>query len=83
LKTSRISGIEVSLRDVESATADDVLWCDGLAVGSPTNMGILSWKMKRFWDAVMGPQWMKVAFYVDRRCDQPPLRKPEARMGAD
>ncbi len=45
---------------VETATADDVLWCDGLAVGSPTNMGILSWKMKRFWDDVMGPQWMKV-----------------------
>jgi NAD(P)H dehydrogenase (quinone) len=55
-----IPGIEVRLRDVESATADDVLWCDGLAVGSPTNMGILSWKMKRFWDEVMGPHWMKV-----------------------
>jgi hypothetical protein len=24
-----------------------------------------------------------VAFYVDRRCDEHPLRKPEARMGAD
>ena len=35
-------------------------WCDGLAVGSPTNMGILSWKMKRFWDEAMGPHWMKV-----------------------
>ncbi|MGI6417071.1 MAG: flavodoxin family protein [Thermoguttaceae bacterium] len=157
-----IPGIEVRLCDVESATADDVLWCDGLAVGSPTNMGILSWKMKRFWDEVMGPHWMKVdgkiacafsssggwgggnelacqsiltvlmnfgflvfgvtdyaaklttlhygavaareprseevqaacrklgqrlgewvAFYVDRRCDQHPLSKPEPRMGAD
>ena len=28
-------------------------WCDGLAVGSPTNMGVLSWKMKRFWDEAM------------------------------
>jgi NAD(P)H dehydrogenase (quinone) len=55
-----IPSIEVRLRDVESATADDVLWCDGLAVGSPTNMGILSWKMKRFWDEVMGEHWMKV-----------------------
>ena len=55
-----IPGIEVRLRDVEFATADDVLWCDGLAVGSPTNMGILSWKMKRFRDEVMGEHWMKV-----------------------
>jgi NAD(P)H dehydrogenase (quinone) len=55
-----IPGIEVRLRKVTEATADDVLWCDGLALGSPTNMGLLSWKMKRFWDETMAPQWMKV-----------------------
>ncbi len=38
-----IAGMEVRVRDVEAATAEDVRWCDGLAVGSPTNMGILSW----------------------------------------
>jgi len=27
---------EVRLRKVDEATADDVLWCDGLALGSPT-----------------------------------------------
>ncbi len=55
-----VPDIEVRLREVEAATADDVIWCDGLAVGSPTNMGLLSWKMKRFWDDVMAPHWMKV-----------------------
>jgi len=50
----------VRVRSVDEATADDVVWCDGLAVGSPTNMGILSWKMKRFWDETMGSQWLKV-----------------------
>ncbi|MFM7815332.1 MAG: flavodoxin family protein [Verrucomicrobiota bacterium] len=55
-----IADTEVRLRLVEEATADDVRWCDGLAVGSPTNMGILSWKMKRFWDETMGPAWMQV-----------------------
>src|SRR5438034_8473177 len=55
-----IAGVEVRLRKVDEATAEDVLWCDGLALGSPTNMGLLSWKMKRFWDDVMGPHWMKV-----------------------
>ena len=51
---------EVRLRSVDEATADDVLWCDGLAVGSPTNMGILPWKMKRFWDDTMRPHWMSI-----------------------
>jgi NAD(P)H dehydrogenase (quinone) len=55
-----IAGIEVRLRKVDDASADDVLWCDGLALGSPTNMGVLSWKMKRFWDEPMAPHWMKV-----------------------
>jgi len=55
-----VPGIEVRKRTVAEATADDVVWCDGLAVGSPTNMGILSWKMKRFWDEVMMDSWMKV-----------------------
>ena len=55
-----VEGTEVRIRSVDEATADDVVWCDGLAVGSPTNMGILSWKMKRFWDETMGPKWMNV-----------------------
>ena len=56
----QIEGTEVRLRSVDEATAEDVLWCHGIAVGSPTNMGILSWKMKRFWDEVMFDHWMKV-----------------------
>jgi len=55
-----IPGTEVRLRSVDEAVAGDVVWCDGVAVGSPTNMGLLSWKMKRFWDEVMADQWMKV-----------------------
>jgi NAD(P)H dehydrogenase (quinone) len=55
-----IPDTEVRLRTVEEARPDDVYWCDGLAVGSPTNMGILSWKMKRFWDDTMLEHWMKV-----------------------
>jgi NAD(P)H dehydrogenase (quinone) len=51
---------EVRIRSLEDATPDDVIWCDGLAVGSPTNMGVLSWRMKRFWDDTMGEHWMKL-----------------------
>src|SRR3954465_7359918 len=55
-----IPGTEVRLREVDAATPGDVYWCDGLAVGSPTNMGVLSWKMKRFWDEAMFDHWGKV-----------------------
>jgi NAD(P)H dehydrogenase (quinone) len=58
---ARIADTEVRMRSLDEAKAEDVvLWCDGLAVGTPTNMGVLSWKMKRFWDEVMEPHWMEV-----------------------
>jgi NAD(P)H dehydrogenase (quinone) len=55
-----IDHIEVRLLSVENASKKDVIWCDGIAVGAPTNMGILSWKMKRFWDEEMLDQWHKI-----------------------
>jgi NAD(P)H dehydrogenase (quinone) len=51
---------EVRIRKVDDASASDVVWCDGLAVGSPPNMGLLSWKMKRFWDETMNDSWMEI-----------------------
>lgn len=56
----QVADTEVRLRSIDEADAEDVLWCDGLAVGSPTNMGVLSWKMKRFWDEAMIDHWMKI-----------------------
>lgn len=56
----RIPDTETRLRSLDEATAADVQWCDGLALGSPTNMGLLSWKMKRFWDEAMLEHWMKI-----------------------
>mmetsp|Transcript_52342 Transcript_52342/g.131485 ORF Transcript_52342/g.131485 Transcript_52342/m.131485 type:complete len:451 (+) Transcript_52342:177-1529(+) len=44
------AGMEVRFRSVDDATKDDVFWCDGMAVGTPTNLGGYSWKMKKFWD---------------------------------
>ncbi len=51
---------EVRLRSVDEASAEDILWCDGLAVGTPTNLGVMSWKMKRFWDGIVDEVWSKV-----------------------
>jgi NAD(P)H dehydrogenase (quinone) len=55
-----IPGTEVRVREVGAAAPEDVYWCDGLAVGSPTNMGVLSWEMKRFRDEAMFDHWGKV-----------------------
>lgn len=57
----QVPGTEVRVRSIEDASAkDDLFWCDGVALGSPTNMGILSWKMKHFWDVTMFDSWMKL-----------------------
>ena len=55
-----ITDTQVRVRSVDEGKAEDVLWCDGIALGSPTNMGVLSWKMKRFWDETMGAHWMEI-----------------------
>lgn len=55
-----VAGTEVRLKTVDEAGKEDVAWCDGIAVGSPTHMGLLSWKMKRFWDDMGDPLWGKI-----------------------
>lgn len=42
--------VEVRLKSVDEATKEDILWCDGIAVGSPTYLGAVSHKMKKFLD---------------------------------
>ncbi len=51
---------EVRLKTVAEAVADDLVWCDGVAVGSPTHMGTIAWEMKQWWDVVAQPLWPKV-----------------------
>ena len=55
-----VKGMETRIKSVDQASANDVLWCDGLALGSPTHMGSIPWEMKRFWDVEMQPHWSKV-----------------------
>jgi len=51
---------EVRLKTVAEAVADDLVWCDGVATGSPTHMGTIAWEMKQWWDVVAQPLWPKV-----------------------
>ncbi|MEM9159077.1 MAG: flavodoxin family protein [Verrucomicrobiota bacterium] len=52
-----IPGHEVRLHPLADATADDIKWCDGLALGSPTHMGSIPWEMKKFWDEDLADIW--------------------------
>ena len=57
---SSVPDTHVHLKSVAEATADDLLWCDGIAVGSPTHMGTIAWEMKRWWDVIAQPLWPKI-----------------------
>jgi NAD(P)H dehydrogenase (quinone) len=52
-----VPGIEVRLVPVEAATKEDALWADGIAAGSPTYGGTVSWRMKKYWDDIVQKVW--------------------------
>lgn len=56
-----IDGVEVRVRDALEATADDVLWADGMILGTPENFGYMSGGLKVFLDRVYYPCLDKVA----------------------
>ena len=45
-----IDGVEVVLKKAPETTLDDLLACDGLAVGTPENFGYMSGMIKDFFD---------------------------------
>jgi NAD(P)H dehydrogenase (quinone) len=51
---------EVRLRHVSAAAPQDLFWCDGVAVGSPTHVGLVSADMKAWWDAAVKEAWGKI-----------------------
>ena len=50
-----IDGVEVEIRDALEASADDVLWADGLLLGTPENFGYMSGAIKYFLDRIYYP----------------------------
>ncbi len=52
--------VDVKIKHVDQANAEDVIWCDGIAVGTPTNIGLVSWKLKRFFDVELLNHWGKI-----------------------
>ncbi|OPY06275.1 MAG: Flavodoxin [Syntrophus sp. PtaB.Bin001] len=47
---SAVEDVDVDLKQAASATLEDLLSCDGLAVGTPENFGYMSGMLKDFFD---------------------------------
>ncbi len=56
---AEITGIDVVLKSISEATREDVYWCDGIALGSPTHLGTVAADMKKFWEDLL-PDWQKI-----------------------
>lgn len=54
-----VPGNEVRLRSVDEAGRNDVIWCDGIALGAPTFLGTVPARMKQFWEDML-PDWQKI-----------------------
>jgi len=54
-----IPGHEVRLKSCDEAEHADVLWADGIACGTPTNLGGVAWRMKKWWDEFAADNWGK------------------------
>ena len=48
---------EVRTLSVDEADYNDLYWCDGIALGSPTNYGTVSHQMKMWWDKLPPEGW--------------------------
>jgi NAD(P)H dehydrogenase (quinone) len=57
---AELPGTDVRLRDVTDDPVQDVVWCDGMALGAPTHMGSIPWRMKQFWDEALRDHWMQI-----------------------
>lgn len=55
-----IEGVTVIMKQAAEATAEDLLWADGVAIGSPENFGYLSGMIKDFFDRTYGDAQDKV-----------------------
>ena len=56
---TQIPDIEVRIRSIDKANRDDIIWCDGLALGSPTHLATVASAMKKFWEDLL-PDWQKL-----------------------
>ena len=55
-----VVGVDVCLKTVDACSAEDILWADGIALGAPTHLASVPWKLKKFWDGITDDCWGKI-----------------------
>ena len=55
----QVPDTEIRIKTINEASRDDILWCDGIALGSPTYLGTVAAEMKKFWEDLL-PDWQKL-----------------------
>jgi NAD(P)H dehydrogenase (quinone) len=53
----QIPKTEVRTCSVDTITLEDFKWAEGIALGSPTHYGTISWKLKKWFDELPGELW--------------------------
>ncbi len=53
----KIPDIDVKCLSLKEAGPEDLLWCDGIAMGAPTHMGVAPWQVVQWWTKVLGKTW--------------------------
>ena len=56
----QVEDITKNIIHVDEAKADDLLESEGIIIGSPTHCGLISWKLKKFFDENTGEAWGEV-----------------------
>jgi NAD(P)H dehydrogenase (quinone) len=57
-KTPEWKAIHSQMSDIPDAVTDDLVWMDGVIVGTPTRFGNMAASMRNFWDQT-GMLWME------------------------
>jgi NAD(P)H dehydrogenase (quinone) len=55
----QVPGHDIRFKSVSEASQEDLVWCDGVAAGSPTFLGTVAAEMKRFWENCL-PVWQQI-----------------------
>lgn len=56
---AEVDGNEIRMKSIDEATHDDLTWFDGIALGSPTQYGLVAGEMMKFWED-HSDLWMKL-----------------------
>ena len=56
----KVPGMNIKCLSLKEAKPADLLWCDGIALGAPTHLGVAPWQMVQWWTKATSKAWRHV-----------------------